>query len=97
MKFSALFTTLLESRSLSIRVESQRAHENLRARLCRAFSDHKDALQLLDPSDPDLDLAVRAVFDHASGISTFSLGERRGGAGVEVKDYEVVSVGKADA
>lgn len=92
MKFSAVFNLLLETQEVKLRSPSKSDHENLRARLCRALSKHKDLMATLDPDDPVLGLSVSADYDAASCQSSYRLAVRRGGrGGTEEKEYEVIS------
>lgn len=92
MKFSALFNLLLERQEVKLRTPSKSEHENLRARLCRALSKHKDLMATLDPDDPVRGLSVSADYRADAGLSEFRLAVRRGGrGGVEEKDYEVIT------
>ena len=91
MIFSNLFSVLLDKKEISVRTGSKKEHDNLRTRLCRAFSRHKQLMETLDPADPDLRLSISAAFVADSGVSTFAVRKRGAGpGGVEAKEYEIV-------
>jgi len=92
-----VFNQLVASptRSIIIATDSLRAHDNLRTRLVKLFSRHKDLLTSIGAGDDDVRLSLSADFSADSGTSKFTIRIRRtkyGDAGEEgMKEYTIVS------
>lgn len=88
--FSKIFNQLVADGKISVKTSTKQEHENLRTRLVKHFSYHKETMVALGVEDDQHSFSVCASFETSTGISVFRLGVRKGGIARETKEFEII-------
>lgn len=86
-KIHELFNKLVENKSLKVAVSSRTAYDNLRTRLVKLFTAHKDTLDSLGVADDSNLLSVCGTYDVVTKVATYRIAERSNAA---KESYEMI-------
>lgn len=74
---SEVFNNLIADKQVKVNTGNSIAHDLLRIRLVKLFSDHKDTMDAIGFADESAKLSCCASFDRVSGVSIFTIARRK--------------------